>query len=67
MFVLGETQHCATSCDFCPDILQPDDDNLRSELDSTQVPISNADPLRPMETLAGRPVASAATCGIKVT
>ncbi|XP_023161718.2 uncharacterized protein LOC111593279 [Drosophila hydei] len=65
MFVLGETQHCATSCDFCPDILQPDDDNLRSELDSTQVPIPNADPLRPMETLAGRPVASAATCGIK--
>lgn len=66
MFVMGDVLHCPKASDICPDILPPDDNNLRFELQSFQPAGPKADPLRPLEPFPNRPVTSGATCGIKV-
>ncbi|EDW14958.2 uncharacterized protein LOC6573416 [Drosophila mojavensis] len=65
MFLMGDVLHCPKASDICPDILPPDDNKLRFELESYQSAGPKTDPLRPLEPLLNKPVTSGATCGIK--
>ncbi|XP_030245335.1 uncharacterized protein LOC115564778 [Drosophila navojoa] len=62
---MGDVLPCPKATDICPDVLPPDDNNLRFELGSYQSAGPKNDPLRPMEPFPNRPATSGATCGIK--